>query len=195
MQRSAILVGRCPGRGAPVKEDWPERAGTYCSRRVRMGWKNYELTGNASGTSTLAEDRIETRVEREWFTPTVARSDLKRLMRRADSPAIWNFALWIGLMALFASLTVATWESGWGIFWLIVYSTVHQSATARQHELGLGTPFRTRWLNDALFHHSSRFRKATTTAGGIPGITPTRSLSERTRKSRRHGRRDWFSWS
>ena len=120
-----------------------------------MGWKNYELTGNAGGASTLAEDGIETPVEREWFTPTVARSDLKRLMRRADSPAIWNFVLWIGLMVLIAGLTIATWGSAWGIFWLIVYSTVHQSATARQHELGHGTPFRTRWLNDALFHFSS----------------------------------------
>lgn len=109
-------------------------------------WKDYTLTGEHSASDGT---------QPVWYTPDLDRKTLKTLMKRSDSPALANYGLWIGLILALGALTVTTWGSAWGVVWLLVYSAVHQSATARQHELGHGTPFRTRWINEVLFHFSS----------------------------------------
>ncbi|WP_421904665.1 fatty acid desaturase [Mameliella sp.] len=109
-------------------------------------WKDYTLTGGNASVDG---------VQPGWYTPALDRKTLKALMKRSDRPALANYGLWIGLILALGVVTVATWGSAWGMFWLLVYSAVHQSATARQHELGHGTPFRTRWINELFFHFSS----------------------------------------
>ena len=118
-------------------------------------WKNYQLVGSAKGSTEITDAQMEQRVEKSWFTPKVDRKALKALMKRSDRPAMMNYGLWLALIAATGVATVVTWGSGWGIVWLVLYSVIHQSATARQHELAHGTPFRTRWMNEVFFHLSS----------------------------------------
>ncbi|MBY6163682.1 fatty acid desaturase [Mameliella alba] len=110
-------------------------------------WKDYSLVSNDGDRGPQTHPT--------WYAPALDRKTLKALMKRSDRPALANYALWIGLILALGALTVATWGSGWGLVWLVIYSAVHQSATARQHELSHGTPFKTRWLNDLFFHFSS----------------------------------------
>lgn len=118
-------------------------------------WKDYTLIGDASSAEVIDGFGMGGRVEQTWFTPAVNRKELKALMKRSDRPALLNYGFWGGLMLILGLATVVAWGSIWGLFWLILYSTVHQSATARQHELAHGTPFRSRWLNEVFFHFSS----------------------------------------
>ncbi len=122
---------------------------------VHSSWKDYSLSGPSKGAAVITDDQIETRVVQSWFVAKVDRKALKGLMKRSDRPAMLNYGLWIGLIAVTGVATLATWGTGWGWVWLVIYSAIHQSATARQHELAHGTPFRTRWINELFFHFSS----------------------------------------
>ncbi len=111
-----------------------------------MLWKDYALVGGEG-----AEDGSGP----AWYVPRIDRKELRKLMKRSDWPAAGNYALWIALVFALGSLTVAAWGSAFGIPLLVLYSAVHQSATARQHELAHGTPFRTRRINEILYHATS----------------------------------------
>ena len=89
----------------------------------------------------------------EWYRCTVPRKQLKELMQRRDGPALRDTAVWLGALVLSG---VAGWFA-WGTWWAVpafaVYGVLYGSATdSRWHECGHGTAFRTRWLNDAVYH-------------------------------------------
>lgn len=73
-------------------------------------------------------------------------------MRRSDHPAIRDALIYCGAMIFFAGAGVALWP-GWGSlpFWL-AYGVLYGSASdLRWHECGLGTAFRTRWINHVVY--------------------------------------------
>jgi len=115
-------------------------------------WKNYALSGSADGASVLTDDAIEDRVEQEWFSCTIDRRQLKRLIKRSDWPALGHFGLWLALLAVAGGAAFFTWGTFWCIPAFAAYGVLYSAADHRDHELSHGTPFRTRWLNDALFH-------------------------------------------
>jgi fatty acid desaturase len=92
----------------------------------------------------------------DWYRTEVPRKRLKELMRRSDAPAIRDTALWIGGMVVSGALGWFFWGSWLALPCFLVYGVLYGSASEpRRHEAGHGTPFKTRWLNNALFQLAS----------------------------------------
>jgi fatty acid desaturase len=66
-----------------------------------------------------------------------------------------NFGLWLVLLIVSGVVAGFSWGSWWAVPAFFVYGTIYSSSDARWHELAHGTPFKTRWLNDAFYHLSS----------------------------------------
>jgi fatty acid desaturase len=91
-----------------------------------------------------------------WYQTPVDRKLMKELMQRSDGPALRDTALWLGLLIGSGALLVATWGTWWAVPVFIVYSVLYGSASdARWHEMGHGTAFRTRWMNDVVYEIAS----------------------------------------
>jgi fatty acid desaturase len=116
------------------------------------GWKDYALVGGAEGAAEITNDSFEDRVEQEWFSCTVPRKDLKRLIKRSDAVALRHIGLWLGLLLAAGVTAFLTWGTWWCVAAFATYGVLYSAADHRHHELSHGTPFKTRWLNDALFH-------------------------------------------
>jgi fatty acid desaturase len=92
----------------------------------------------------------------EWYHTEVSRKEMKALMAREDQPAIRDSIILYGAMVLFAGLGIWLWPSWWSApFWL-AYGVLYGSAMdSRWHECGHGTPFRTPWMNNAVYQIAS----------------------------------------
>jgi fatty acid desaturase len=119
---------------------------------ARLAWKNYSLSGGTEGATDLTNDVFEDRVEAEWHSCAVDRKELKRLIKRSDATALRHFGLWLGLLAAFGVAGFFTWGTPWCIPAFAGYGILYAAADHRAHELSHGTPFRTRWLSEALYH-------------------------------------------
>ena len=113
--------------------------------------RDYSLTGT---TGRRAEKNGLAAAE--WYHSDVPRKRMKSLMRRRDGPAIRDTILWMALHILFAAGGIYFWGSWIAVpFWL-AYGVLYGSACdSRWHECGHGTAFRTRWMNDAVYHIAS----------------------------------------
>lgn len=110
------------------------------------GFRDYGLTGPEAGRPG----------ESAWYVCPVPRKRMKQLMRRDDRTALVNYGLWLGLLV--ASGAVAYLSSGtwYAVPAFLVYGILYAScADSRWHECAHGTPFRTRWLNEAFYHLAS----------------------------------------
>ena len=77
-------------------------------------------------------------------------------MKRSDQPAIRDTALWLGAMVLFGGLGVWFWGSWIAVPFFLCYGVLYGSASdSRWHECGHGTAFKTRWMNDVVYHIAS----------------------------------------
>ncbi|MDJ1006218.1 MAG: fatty acid desaturase family protein [Paracoccaceae bacterium] len=92
----------------------------------------------------------------EWYHSEIPRKTMKELMKRSDQPALRDTAIWVGLHMLFAAGGIAFWGTWWAVpFWL-AYGVIYGSACdSRWHEAGHGTAFKTRWMNDVVYHIAS----------------------------------------
>jgi fatty acid desaturase len=122
---------------------------------ARGAWKNYSLTGGTEGATDLTNDAFEDRVEAQWFSAKVDRKEFKRLIKRVDAPALRHFGLWLGLLGVSGVTAFLTWGTLWCIPAFAVYGVLYAASDHRAHELSHGTPFKTRWLNDVLYHLSA----------------------------------------
>ncbi|MGU7775142.1 fatty acid desaturase [Burkholderia sp. MR1-5-21] len=115
-------------------------------------YARYTLRGDEVMAGDLTEENFESRVSQTWFTPTIERKRLKELMRRSDGPSLWNYGVWIVLMAVTGVAGYLTWGTVWCVPAFIAYGVLYSTSDHRAHELSHGTPFKTRWLNDAMYH-------------------------------------------
>jgi fatty acid desaturase len=125
--------------------------------------EKYRLSGGSQREAVALDvDDIEARVEQKWFSAQVDRKLLKELMKRSDGPGLGNFGLWIALLVASGTAGFFAWGTWWAVPAFFVYGTLYSSSDARWHECGHGTPFKTRWLNEAFYHLSSfmTFREA-----------------------------------
>lgn len=141
-----------PGTGPTTCRPVPligEREVILASRRQRLAL--YSLTGPA-GPFAVASGLVPG----DWYRSPIPRARLKELMRRSDGPALRDTALWVGLAAATAAGGVALWGS-WGALPLfVVYGVLYGSASdSRWHEMGHGTAFRSRWLDEAVYQLAS----------------------------------------
>ncbi len=92
----------------------------------------------------------------EWYHTEVPRKQMKQLMQRSDGPAIRDTLLWLALHVLTAGAGIALWGSWWAVPFWIAYGVLYGSACdSRWHECGHGTAFKTRWMNDVVYHIAS----------------------------------------
>ena len=113
--------------------------------------RDYSLVGR---DAKLAEELGL--VSAEWYHTDTSRKQMKELMKRADGPAIRDTVIWLGLMIVSGGLGVYFWGSWLAVPCFLVYGVLYGSATdSRWHECGHGTAFKTRWMNDAVYHIAS----------------------------------------
>ena len=113
--------------------------------------KDYSLTGPSS------KHAIETGLAAaEWYHSELTRKTMKALMTRRDGPAVRDTLVWAVLHVVLAAGGIYFWGSWVALpFWL-AYGVVYGSACdSRWHECGHGTAFRTRWMNDVVYHVAS----------------------------------------
>ena len=104
---------------------------------------------------SLTTGTFDNRLGGPWYQPRIPRAVLKELMKRSDGPGLRNFGLWLVLLVASGVVAGLSWGSWWAVPAFFVYGTIYSSSDARWHELAHGTPFKTRWLNDAFYHLSS----------------------------------------
>jgi fatty acid desaturase len=115
------------------------------------GSRDYALTG-ADGRAAVERGLAAA----EWYASPIPRKRMKELMRRSDQPALRDTAIWLGAMGLFGGLGVWFWGSWVAVPFFLCYGVLYGSATdSRWHECGHGTAFKTRWMNDAVYHIAS----------------------------------------
>ena len=117
--------------------------------------RDYSLSGGHQDAVELDDDRIVERMEEKWWKPDLSRQQMREIMQRRDGPALWHFGVWFVLLAASAYLSVVSWGTWWAIPAFLVYGTIYSSSDASWHECGHGTPFRTHWLNEVMYHISS----------------------------------------
>lgn len=114
-----------------------------------------------SNDYSLLSKRAEQAVERglsfaTWYQTPIDRGELKQFLQRKDQPALRDTTLWLGLLACSGALVVFTWGSWWVILPLFVYGTLYGSAAdSRWHECGHNTAFKTKWMNQIVYHLAS----------------------------------------
>ncbi len=113
--------------------------------------RDYSLTGPSARRAIEAGLAAA-----DWYHTDVPRKVMKELIQRRDGPAIRDTILWITLHVLTAAGGIYFWGTWWCVpFWL-AYGVLYGSACdSRWHEAGHGTAFRTRWMNDVVYHIAS----------------------------------------
>ena len=81
------------------------------------------------------------------------RKELKELMRRKDGPAIRDTIIWVAAFVVSGGLGYLAWGTWWAVPCFLVYGVLYGSSSdSRWHECGHGTAFKTRWMNDVVYH-------------------------------------------
>ena len=113
--------------------------------------RDYALTGPEAARAEAAGLATA-----EWYHTEMPRKAMKALMRRSDAAADRDTAVWMALHVVLAVGGIALWGTWWAVpFWL-AYGVIYGSACdSRWHECGHGTPFRTQWKNDVVYHIAS----------------------------------------
>ena len=113
--------------------------------------RDYSLTGPENAHAVEAG-----LANAEWYQSPVERKLLKDLMKRSDAPALRDTAIWLGLLVGFGAAGVVLWGTWWAVPVFIVYGVLYGSAAdSRWHEMGHGTAFKTRWMNDVVYEFAS----------------------------------------
>lgn len=112
-------------------------------------WKNYALREER-------DPRIEAAIESVgWYTTPIERKTLKALVQRSDIKAARHFLLWLVLLLGSGGVAWMVWPTLWAIPAFLVYGVIYNSSDSKWHELSHGTPFRTHWINQVLYHFVS----------------------------------------
>ena len=113
--------------------------------------RDYTLTGPSSRQAVQSGLAAA-----DWYHSDVPRSVIKALMKRRDAPAMRDTIMWIFLHFIFATGGIYFWGSWASVPFWFAYGVLYGSASdSRWHECGHGTAFRTRWMNDFVYHIAS----------------------------------------
>ncbi len=113
--------------------------------------RDYSLVG--SSTRSAVETGL---ASAEWYHTDVPRKLMKELMQRSDDIAMRDAIIWFAAIILSAAGGIAFWGAWWCVPFFFVYGTLYGSSSdARWHEMGHGTAFKTRWMNDVIYEIAS----------------------------------------
>ena len=113
--------------------------------------KDYSLTGTSAACAVTTGLTAA-----EWYHSDVPRKTMKALMKRRDGPAIRDTIIWITLHLIFALGGIYFWGTWIALMCWLAYGVIAGSVCdSRWHECGHGTAFRTRWMNDVVYHFAS----------------------------------------
>ena len=87
----------------------------------------------------------------DWYRPEIPRKELKSLMRRDNTRALIDFALWAACLALTGYVAYQSVGTYWVLPAFLLYGTIYSSCDARWHECAHGTPFRSHWINETFY--------------------------------------------
>jgi len=94
--------------------------------------RDYSLVGR---DSELAEQNGL--VAADWYSVDIDRKEIKRLMRRSDSPAIRDTLIWLGLLLASGAGGAYFWGTWWCVPFFLVYGVLYGSSSdSRWHESG-----------------------------------------------------------
>jgi fatty acid desaturase len=89
----------------------------------------------------------------QWYACPLPRKQLKELMKRKDGPAIRDTLIWLAALVVSGGLGVYFWGSWAALPFFLVYGVLYGSSSdSRWHECGHGTAFKTRWMNNFVYH-------------------------------------------
>jgi fatty acid desaturase len=89
----------------------------------------------------------------QWYACSIPRKELKEMMKRKDGPALRDTAIWFATLIVSGGLGYYFWGTWWAVPCFLVYGVVYGSSSdSRWHECGHGTAFKTRWMNDVVYH-------------------------------------------
>jgi fatty acid desaturase len=89
----------------------------------------------------------------QWYAAPIPRARLKEFMKRSDGPAIRDTLIWFASFLITAGFAIYFYPSLWSIPFFLAYGVLYGSSTdSRWHECGHGTAFKTRWMNDVVYH-------------------------------------------
>ena len=89
----------------------------------------------------------------QWFQVPIPRKRLKELIQRRDNPAIRDTIIWFAAFFVTGGLACFFWPTWWSLPFFLAYGVLYGSSSdSRWHECGHGTAFRTRWMNDIIYH-------------------------------------------
>ncbi len=92
-------------------------------------------------------------VSAQWYHTDIPRAQMKDLMKRSDHPAIRDTIIWLGALILTGGTAAYFWGTWWCVPFFAAFGVLYASASdSRWHECGHGTAFKTRWMNDAVYH-------------------------------------------
>lgn len=110
--------------------------------------QNYSLLGydgQAAIQSGLASAK--------WYRSDISRKTIKALSQRRDGPALRGTAIWLGSMIACAGIAIVLYPHWWSLPFFIIYGVMYGSGSdSRWHECGHGTAFKTRWMNQVVYH-------------------------------------------
>ena len=94
--------------------------------------------------------------EADWYQCPVPRETMRKLLERRNGPAIRDTIIWFALLFGSGYATYLLWPSWWAALPYAVYALIYGTTSdSRWHESEHGTPFRTDWMNNALYEIAS----------------------------------------
>lgn len=113
--------------------------------------RDYSLTGPEA-----AKALEKGLVSGDWYQCPISRKRLKELMQRRDGPALRDTALWALCLAVTGFGGYWFWGSWACVPFFLAYGVLYGSmSNSVWHEMGHGTAFKTRWMNDAVYQVAS----------------------------------------
>lgn len=86
-----------------------------------------------------------------WYRVEIDRKVLKEMSTRSDARGLAQAGIFFTLVVATGVLAWASLGAAWTIPAFLLYGTVFAFSEAAAHELGHGTVFKTRWLNESVY--------------------------------------------
>ena len=92
----------------------------------------------------------------KWKRIKIDAALLRQLTQREDRRPMRDMSIWLGLMVIFACVTIYLWGSWWAVLPLYAYAVLYSTGSqSREHETGHGTAFKTKAYNQFFFELAS----------------------------------------